>query len=98
RVVKRRIALVEIHGALRRREMRDDGDFGVAAHLADKIARRVLPPVDLTAAERRRRRKRIQCHPLDPVEMRHLWPGGEPNRTVRPRWVLGKSLEDGARR
>ena len=77
RVVERRMQLVEGHDAVRRREMRDDRDVGVAADLVDEIARRVLPPVDLAAAQRRRRRKRIQGQPLDPIEMRHLRPGGE---------------------
>jgi hypothetical protein len=45
RVVERRIAVVKGHDAVRRREMRDHGDVGVAADLVDEIARRVLPPV-----------------------------------------------------
>ena len=60
RVVERRIAVVEGHDAVRRREVRHDRDVGVAADLVDEIARRVLPPIDLAAAQSRRCRKWIQ--------------------------------------
>ena len=76
--------MVEGHDAVRRREMRNDGDVGVAADLVDEIARWVLPPVDLAAAQRRRRRKRIQRQPLDPREMRHL------GLEVNPTWTPGR--------
>src|SRR5689334_20111362 len=76
--------------------MRDDCDVGVTADLVDEIAWRVLPPVDLAAAQRGRRRKRVQRYPLDPLEMGHLRPGGEPDRAARPWLILRKSLEDRA--
>src|SRR3984893_18872432 len=91
RVVERRIALVEGHDAVGCRELRNDGDVGVAADLVDEIARRELPPVDLAAAQRGRGRKRIQGQPLDPLEMRHLRTGGEADRAGWPRLILGKS-------
>src|SRR5690348_622545 len=84
------------HDAVGCREMRNHGDVGVAADLVDEIARRVLPPVDLAAAQRGRRRKRIQGQPLDAIEMSHLRAGGEPDRAAGPRLIPGKSLEDGA--
>ena len=50
-VVERRIAVVEGHDAVRRCEMRDDGYVGIVGDLVGEIAGRVLPPVDLAAAQ-----------------------------------------------
>src|SRR5207248_339535 len=96
RVIERWMAVIEGHDAVRRREMRHDCDVTVAADLVDEIAGRVLPPVDLAAAQRGRRRKRVQRDPFDPLEMRHLRPGGEPGRAARAWLIFRKSLEDRA--
>src|SRR5207237_9170573 len=84
RVVERWMAEIEGHDAVRRREMRHDRDVTVAADLVDEIAGRVLPPVDLAAAQRGRRGKRVQRDQFDPLEMTHLRPGREPGAAARP--------------
>src|SRR5207248_8556444 len=73
RVVERRMQLIEYHDAVRRREVRHDGDVRVAGDSVDEIAGRVLPPVDLALAQRGFRRERIQGQPLDAIKMRNLW-------------------------
>src|SRR5260370_37442693 len=92
--------MVEGHDAVRRGEVRHDRDVGIAADLADQIARRVFPPVDLAALKRRRSRKWVEGQPLDPVEMRHLGPRGEaasPGRPLSRAWpVLRKTLKHDA--
>src|SRR5205807_10183282 len=88
RVVKWRMQLIKGHDAVRRREMRNDGDVRVADDSVDEIARGVLPPVDLALAQRRFRRERIQGQPLDAIEMNHLRPCGEAYFAAVARSVL----------
>src|SRR5205814_6667215 len=97
RVVKWRMQLIKGHDAVRRREMRDDGDVRVAGDSVDEIARRVLPPVNLALAQRRFGRERIQGQPLDAIEMNHLRPCGEADFAAVARSVLRELGEHRAR-
>src|SRR5271169_6852338 len=73
-----------------------DSDTAVAEKLLHEIAGRQLPPIDFPGMQRRHGRKRIQCQPLDPIEMRNLRPSGKAHWSRRARLVRREPLVGGA--
>ena len=67
------LQMVEAQDAFRCCMLRDHCDVAVAGKLLYLIVGRHFPTIDLPNLRRCRRRKRIQCQPLDPIEMRDLW-------------------------
>jgi hypothetical protein len=76
-IVEGRMQMVEAQDAHGCRKLGDDSDVAITGERLDLVGERDLPPVDFAAAQCGHRRKIIQCQPLDPIEMRDLWPGGE---------------------
>src|ERR1700736_6163261 len=88
--------MVEAQNAHRCRVMGNHRYVAIAGEPLGLVVERDLPPVDFAAAQRGHRRKRIQCYPLDPIEMCDLGSGSETDGSRCARLVKRESFVGGA--